>query len=263
LSEENGRRGEVIVDRRRLETLVFDGDVARPTIVMLHEGLGSVSLWRDFPARIAKATRCGVLVYSRYGHGASDRLAGARRVNFMHHEAEVVLPELLGKLNIERPILLGHSDGGSIALIYAAMTGPGPRSLILEAPHVFVEELTVRSIAKIRDLYASSDLRSKLGRHHAHVDEVFRGWNGIWLKPEFRKWNIEDRLAKVRCPVLVIQGVDDEYGTMEQVAAIRRGVTQAPVETLLLPECGHSPHRDRPKETVEAIEGFLADLHGG
>ena len=249
-----------MADGRRLELLAFDGDASRPTIVMLHEGLGSVSTWRDFPARVSQAAGSSVLVYSRYGHGASDRLAQARRADFMHHEAEIVLPELLERLRIERPILLGHSDGGSIALIYAAMPTTAPRGLILEAPHVFVEEMTVRSIAKIREVYASTDLRTKLARHHAHVDETFRGWNDIWLNPEFRKWNIEDRLAGVRCPVQVIQGVDDEYGTMEQVAAIRRGVTQVPVETLLLPECGHSPHRDRGEQTLEAIVEFVGRI---
>lgn len=260
MAEVVGRRGEVVVDGRRLETLAFDGAAARPPIVMLHEGLGSVSMWRDFPERVAEGTGCGVVVYSRYGHGASDALAGPRRVDFMHHEATVVLPGLLEALAIERPILLGHSDGGSICLIYAAMASSEPRALILEAPHAFVEELTVRSIAKIREVYASTDLRVRLGRHHAHVDEMFRGWNDIWLKPEFREWNIEDRLAGVRCPILVIQGVDDEYGTMEQVEAIRRGVMQAPVETLLLPECGHSPHRDRGQQTLEAIVEFVKTL---
>jgi pimeloyl-ACP methyl ester carboxylesterase len=250
-----GRCGEVMIGGRRLETLAFGGDASRPTIVMLHEGLGSVSMWRDYPARVAEGTGCSVLAYSRYGHGASQALAEARGVDFMHHEATVVLPELLEALGIERPILLGHSDGGSICLIYAAMTSAAPRALILEAPHVFVEDLTVRSIARIREVYASTDLRVKLGRHHADVDEVFRGWSEIWLDPTFRDWNIEAELREVRCPVLVIQGIDDEYGTMAQVAAIRRQV--AGMETLLLPECGHSPHRDRAEQTLEAVVEFL------
>jgi pimeloyl-ACP methyl ester carboxylesterase len=254
----SGIRGEVTVDGHRLETLTYPAAAGqRPTIVMLHEGLGSVSLWRDFPSQVAAATQCGVLVYSRYGHGASDVLRESRSVGFMHHEATVVLPGLLNALQIERPILLGHSDGGSIALIYAALPSAQPRALILEAPHVFVEDVTVESIAKVRDAYANTDLRTKLGRHHNHVDEMFRKWTKIWLDGNFREWNIENELRDVRCPVLVIQGTDDEYGTMAQVAAIRRGVKEA--ETLLLPECGHSPHRDQTEATLEAIVGFLGE----
>jgi pimeloyl-ACP methyl ester carboxylesterase len=253
----SGIRGEVTVDGHRLETLTCPAADGRPTIVMLHEGLGSVSLWRDFPARLAAATQCGVLAYSRYGHGASDVLREPHSVGFMHHEATVVLPGLLDALQIERPVLLGHSDGGSIALIYAALPSSQPLALILEAPHVFVEDVTVESIAKIRDAYASTDLRTKLGRHHSHVDEMFQEWTKIWLDGKFRDWNIENELGDVRCPVLVIQGTDDEYGTMAQVAAIRRGVQGA--ETLLLPECGHSPHRDQTEATLEAIVGFLGE----
>jgi pimeloyl-ACP methyl ester carboxylesterase len=253
-----GIGGEVTVDGHRLETLSYAGaDPKRPTIVMLHEGLGSVSLWRDFPSRVAAATQCGVLAYSRYGHGTSDGLREPRSVSFMHHEGKVVLPDLLEAVHIDQPILLGHSDGGSIALIYAALACAQPRALILEAPHVFVEDLTVESIAKMRDAYARTDLRMKLGRHHDHIDEMFVEWAKVWLDPKFRDWNIEGELQNVRCPVLVIQGTDDVYGTMAQVAAIRRGVKRS--ETLLLPECGHSPHRDQPEATLEAIVGFLSE----
>lgn len=263
MADLNGIRSEVMVDGHRLETLFYPAlDETLPTIVMLHEGLGSVSMWRDFPARVAAATQRGVLAYSRYGHGASDALGEPRSAGFMHHEATVVLPEVLKLLHIEQPVLLGHSDGGSIALIYAALASAQsdlaqPRALILEAPHVFVEDVTVESIARVREAYPSTDLRSKLARHHDHVDEMFRGWTAIWLDPKFRDWNIQDALANVRCPVLVIQGTDDEYGTMAQVAAIRRGVAGA--ETLLLPECGHSPHRDQTEATLEAIVGFLEE----
>jgi len=258
VTEVGGIGGWATVDGHRLETLSYPAANGRqPTIVMLHEGLGSVSLWRDFPSRVAAATRCGVLVYSRYGHGRSDALREPRSFDFMHHEATVALPGLLEALHIERPVLLGHSDGGSIALIYAARSSAQPRALILEAPHVFVEDVTVESIAKIRDAYASTDMRTKLGRHHDHIDEMFLGWTKIWLDQKFRDWNIVEELRKVRCPVLVIQGTDDEYGTMAQVAAIRRGVKDT--ETLLLPECGHSPHRDQPEATLEAIAGFLRE----
>ncbi len=225
---------------------------------MLHEGLGSVAMWRDFPEQLAHATDCGVLVYSRYGHGKSERLAEKRCVDFMHHEAKVVLPELLRQFEIHRPILLGHSDGGSIALIYAGTWPEQVRALVLEAPHVFVEDVSIRSITAIRRLYESSDLPQKLARYHDHVDETFRGWNDIWLDPNFRNWNIEEYLAAITCPTLVIQGEDDEYGTLAQVETIQHRVPAT--RTLILPRCGHSPHRDQPSLTLGAISKFIATL---
>ena len=225
---------------------------------MLHEGLGSVAMWKDFPERVAKATRCGVLVYSRYGHGKSGRLTEKRTVDFMHHEAKVVLPEVLAEHNIQNPILLGHSDGASIALIYAGTWPKRVRGLILEAPHVFVEEFGLRSTVAIRTLYESSDLREKLSRYHDHADEMFRGWNDIWLAPEFRDWNIEEYLDAITCPTLVIQGEDDQYGTVAHVEAIQRRVLRT--QTLILARCGHSPHRDQPQVTLEAISKFVATL---
>jgi pimeloyl-ACP methyl ester carboxylesterase len=230
------------------------------TIVMLHEGLGSVSMWKDFPERIAEATGCGVLAYSRYGHGRSERLTDKRGVDFMHHEAQVVLPELLERCEIRAPILLGHSDGGSICILYAATAAPKPKALVLEAPHVFVEDLSVSSIAQIRVVYETTDLARKLARHHDHVDETFWGWNDIWLDPHFRSWNIEECLNDIACPVLVIQGEDDEYGTLAQVEAIKRRVRES--ETLVLPECGHSPHRDQPEKTLAAITKFVRRVAG-
>jgi pimeloyl-ACP methyl ester carboxylesterase len=229
-----------------------------PTIVFLHEGLGSVSLWKDFPRQVAEQTGCGALVYSRYGHGDSDRLEEKRPVEFMHREAKIVLPSLLQKLAIEKPILLGHSDGGSIALIYASVHPGSVRALILEAPHVFVEDLTVRSIAEIGRQYRVTDLPAKLGRHHRHVDATFWGWNDIWLDPQFRSWNIEACLESITCPLLLIQGYDDEYGTMRQIETIRSKLAWA--ETLLLPKCGHSPHRDQPEAVLERITRFVATL---
>jgi pimeloyl-ACP methyl ester carboxylesterase len=226
------------------------------TIVMLHEGLGSVAMWKDFPQRIAEVTGCGVLVYSRYGHGKSDRLAEKRSFDFMHQEAKVVLPDLLRQLEIERPILLGHSDGASIALIYAGTWPERVRGLVLEAPHVFVEEFGLRSTVVIRETYESTELREKLARYHDHVDEMFRGWNDIWLDPQFRSWNIEEYLSSITCPTLVIQGENDEYGTLAHVEAIQRRVTGA--QTLILSGCGHSPHRDQPDVTLDAIFKFLA-----
>jgi pimeloyl-ACP methyl ester carboxylesterase len=249
------------VNGKRLETLRYRPAGAKTTVVMLHEGLGSIAMWKDFPARIARATGCGVLVYSRYGHGKSERLAEKRSVDFMHHEAKVVLPELLRLFEIERPILLGHSDGASIALIYAG-TWPGRvRALILEAPHVFVEDLGIRSIAAIRKLYESSDLPKKLARYHDYADETFRGWNYIWLDPQFLGWNIEEYLAAISCPTLVIQGENDEYGTLAQLEAIQRRVPAT--QSLILPGCGHSPHRDQPSLTLDAISKFVATLWMG
>jgi pimeloyl-ACP methyl ester carboxylesterase len=248
------------IDGKRLETLRYPpaGPGADATIVMLHEGLGSIAMWKDFPEQVAEATGCGVLAYSRSGHGKSERLAEKRSVGFIHHEGTVVLPELLAKLGIQRPILLGHSDGGSIALIYAGTWPERLRGLILEAPHVFVEEFGLRSTVAIRKLYESTDLRQKLSRYHEHADEMFRGWNDIWLDPQFREWNIEGFLGAISCPTLVIQGESDEYGTVAHVEAIHRGVTGA--QALILPRCGHSPHRDQPELTLDVISKFITAL---
>jgi pimeloyl-ACP methyl ester carboxylesterase len=255
------QRSEVLVDGKRLETLWIEpAGKHRPTIVMLHEGLGSVALWKDFPQRLASRTGCGILVYSRYGHGNSDKLLEKRPVEFMHHEGEVVLPELLDKLNIQKPILLGHSDGGSIALIFAGKYPERPRALILEAPHVFVEDLSVASITQAKVIYLTTDLPPKLGRYHRHVDATFWGWNDIWLDPQFRSWNIEEYLPAIRCPILCIQGEEDEYGTIAQVKAIQARVPAT--EILMLPNCRHSPHRDQPGATLERMAEFIADLTG-
>ena len=251
----------MLVDGKRLETLWIEpGDKDRPTIVMLHEGLGSVALWKDFPQLLASRTDCGVLVYSRYGLGNSDKLREKRPVEFMHHEGEVVLPELLDKLNIAKPIVLGHRDGGSIAIIFAGKYPDWPRALILEAPHVFVEDLSVASISQAKVAYLTTDLPRKLGRYHQHVDATFWGWNDIWLDPQFRAWNIEEYLPAIRCPVLCIQGEDDEYGTVAQLQAIRARVGEA--EILMLPNCKHSPHRDQPERTLERTAEFVAAVEG-
>jgi pimeloyl-ACP methyl ester carboxylesterase len=258
LPEPRAHRDYVTVDGKRLETVRYPPSGKKPTIVMLHEGLGSISMWKDFPGQLAKSTGCGVLVYSRYGHGKSERLAEKRSIDFMHHEAQVVLPGLLERCEIEAPILLGHSDGGSISIIYAATAARKPRALLLEAPHVFVEDLSVSSISKIRTAYETMELRQKLARYHDHVDETFWGWNDIWLDPRFRSWNIEGYLNAIRCPVLVIQGENDEYGTLAQVEAIKACLPST--KTLVLPECGHSPHRDQPASTLGAISRFVRSV---
>ena len=231
-----------------------------PTIIMLHEGLGSIAMWRDFPQQVADVTGCEVLVYSRYGYGNSDPIDKSHTVDFMHKEALESLPELMDQLNIKKPILFGHSDGGSIALIHAGGAGRDLAGVITMAPHVLVESVSLTSIAAAKEAYLNGDLREKLGRYHANVDSAFRGWNDIWLHPEFLLWNIENYLPPIGCPVLAIQGVDDAYGTMEQIDLIGRRVKH--VELLKLPHCGHSPHKDQTSAVLKAVASFVANVTG-
>jgi pimeloyl-ACP methyl ester carboxylesterase len=238
------------------------GPEAGPTIVMLHEGLGSVSMWRDFPAKVAEATGLGVCVYSRWGYGQSDPFHDyPREVDYMTREGQVALRDLLRALRITQPILLGHSDGASISIVYAGSAiDPAPLGIVLMAPHVFVEQVTTNSIARARVAYEETDLRAKLARHHADVDSAFYGWNTIWLLPQFiAGWNIEGFVPKIRCPILVIQGADDEYGTARQYDAIKAG-SGGRAEVLVLPGCAHSPHRDQPEATLQAITRFVDGL---
>jgi pimeloyl-ACP methyl ester carboxylesterase len=243
---------------KRLEYLWFGAPPGEaPTIVFLHEGLGSAGLWRDFPARLAEATACGALVYSRAGYGASDAVELPRPIRFMHHEA-VVLGEVLDGLGIREHVLFGHSDGASIALIHAGSEPrAGLRSLVAEAPHVFAEPHGLASIARMAEMYRDHDLRERLARHHgANVDVAFRGWNDVWLHPEFVHWNVEEYLPAIRAPILVVQGADDEYGTWAQVEAIQLQ-SGASVEVLGLPGCGHSPHREHPDAVLAAAAAFI------
>jgi pimeloyl-ACP methyl ester carboxylesterase len=226
-----------------------------PTLVFLHEGLGSVGLWRDFPQKAADATGLGAFVYSRAGYGASDPAAMPRPVRYMHDEAEL-LPEILAAAGIADPVLVGHSDGASIAIIHAGSGGKA-RALVLEAPHVFTEEMGLASIAKAREAYEGGEMRGRLAKYHQNVDAAFWGWNRPWLDPEFRKWNLEEFLPGIQAPILVVQGENDEYGTRKQVDAIQRGVRA--VRVLMLPECGHSPHRDQPEATLRAITAFVGE----
>jgi pimeloyl-ACP methyl ester carboxylesterase len=250
------RTGYLVVDGKRLETAYLPGyGEAAPVIVLLHEGLGSIALWKDFPERVREATGCAIFAYSRYGYGGSEPLVEKRPLTYMHREGEVVLPALLRAAGIERPVLLGHSDGASIALLYAGFAPEGVRALIVLAPHLFVEDVSVRSIAQAKVAYETTDLRARLARYHDDPDSAFRGWNDAWLDPEFRTWNIEASLARIDCPVLAIQGEDDEYGTRAQIDAVATHVPGA--RTVMLPGCGHSPQRDRPAETLTAIAAFL------
>jgi len=229
------------------------GRASRPTLVFLHEGLGSVGLWRDFPDRVAEATGLPAFVYSRAGYGQSERAEMPRPIRYMHDEAGL-LPDVLEAAGVEDPVLVGHSDGASISIIHAGSGGKA-RALVLLAPHVFTEEMGLRSIAKAREAYQSGDLRQRLAKHHEDVEAAFWGWNRPWLDPEFRQWNLEEFLPRIQVPILVVQGEDDEYGTQAQIEAIQRGARD--VEVLLLPRCGHSPHRDQPEATLRGITSFL------
>jgi pimeloyl-ACP methyl ester carboxylesterase len=240
---------------RSLECQRIAAAAAGPTLVFLHEGLGSITQWRDFPARIVAATGLPALVYARYGHGQSEVLREAHGVDFMHREALESLPELLRTLGIVRPILIGHSDGASIALIHAG-SGHALRGLVAMAPHVFVEDVSITSIAAAKQAFESTDLAQKLARHHRDPVKTFYGWNDIWLAPAFRSWNIERFLPAIQCPLLAIQGQEDEYGSMAQVDAIARQAGGS-VQLLKLARCGHSPQRDQAEAAAGAIVDFV------
>jgi pimeloyl-ACP methyl ester carboxylesterase len=256
-----GVGGEVVADGKRLEAIAYGPPPEKaPTIVMLHEGLGCVALWRDFPAELAAATGWGVFAYSRAGYGRSDPVDLPRPLDYMTREARLSLPAVLDAVRLERGILLGHSDGASIAAIYAGEHADERiKGLILMAPHLFTEEPGLTSIAEARRAYETGDLRAKLARYHAHVDSAFWGWNGAWLDSGFKAWNIEDFVGRWRVPALLIQGVEDQYGTLKQIRAIEAR-SRAPVESLILEACRHSPQIDQPRATLEAVAGFCATL---
>jgi pimeloyl-ACP methyl ester carboxylesterase len=244
----------VIVDGVELDIVDLPG--AEPALVLLHEGLGCVALWRRFPRDLHEATGRRVVVFSRAGYGHSGLAPLPRPVTYMHHEADVVLPALLDALAIARPVLVGHSDGASISLL-AAGAGVPVAGLVLLAPHVIVEDVTVASIAAAREAYGTGDLRAKLARYHDDVDNAFRGWNDVWLSPAFRAWDITDRLPAIDAPVLVIQGTEDPYGTLRQLELIEAGVG-CPFDSLVLPGVGHAPHLEAPDAVLAAIAAFVA-----
>lgn len=252
---------ELVAAGHRLEAAWIGPPPERaPTLVFLHEGLGSAAGWRDFPERVAGACGMGALVYSRWGYGKSDGRAAPWPLSYMHDEARESLPEVLDAAGVRDAVLVGHSDGGSIAILFAggSLTQAARlRSLVLLAPHVFVEDVSVSSIAATADAYRTGDLRERLERRHgANVDDAFWGWNRAWLDRAFRAWNIEEYLPRVRVPSLVIQGRDDPYGTLAQVDAIERG-SGALVTRLVLDACGHAPQRDQPEAVVDAIRRFV------
>lgn len=231
-----------------------------PTLVYLHEGLGSVQLWKNVPELLAQRTGCGALVYSRYGNGFSEVLEAPRAVSYMHEEARRALPEILNAFDVSEAVLVGHSDGASIALIYAGEIGERVRGIVAEAPHVFVEDLSVESIALAKKAFEGGDLAARLSKYHRDVERTFYGWNDIWLHPDFRSWNIREAVRNIGVPMLLLQGADDEYGTLAQLDAIREDAQKARVDTLVLARCGHSPHRDRPELALPAIAAFVESL---
>jgi len=245
------------IDGRRIEYEEIPGDSSQPALVFLHEGLGSVRLWHEFPVQVAKRTGRRALVYSRFGHGDSDPPPAPRTPAFMHEEAREVLPRLLDAWGVRRPVLIGHSDGASIALIHAA--GHPVTAVVGIAPHVFVEEKSLAEIRRAKTLYEREGRRERMAAHHREVDAAFYGWNDVWLHPEFVSWNIEGLLPAIDVPVLVIQGRDDPYGTLAQIDSVASRV-HGPVERLVL-SCRHAPHVQAPDETLAAVTEFVA-VHG-
>lgn len=236
-------------------------DAQAPVMVFLHEGLGSVSMWRNFPDQLCQALGCRGLVYSRPGYGNSTPRAADDHwaPDFMHRQADEVLPAFLRAVGVhvqKQPLwLFGHSDGGSIALLYATHHPKALAGAIVVAPHILVEEVSIASIAQARNAYLETDLRQRLARHHADPDSAFWGWNHIWLDPGFRPWRIDEQLGSITCPLLAVQGVDDAYGTLEQIRGIARKVPQC--ELLELQACGHSPHKDQPDRLIAAVTHFF------
>ena len=243
---------------------VGDERPGRPVLVFLHEGLGSLAMWKDFPARFCQQRGYRGLVYSRPGYGNSTPRPADERwaPDFMHRQAREVLPALLAAVGMDRhsarPWLFGHSDGGSIALLHAAAYPERVGGLVVLAPHIFVEEISVASIRATRETWLTTDLPRRLARYHADPDSAFWGWNDIWLDPAFRDWNITAEVATIRCPVLAVQGEDDEYGTLQQVLGIREALPAA--EVLVLLRCGHSPHRDQEPGLMREAGAFI-DRH--
>ena len=259
-----GVGGEIVAGGKRLEAVAYGPPPDQaPTIVMLHEGLGCVALWRDFPAKLAAATGHGVFAYSRAGYGRSERIDLPRPLDYMSREALFSLPAALEAIGLERGILLGHSDGASIAAIYAGEHADERiKGFILMAPHLFTEEMGLASIAEARRAYEAGDLRPRLAKYHGDVDNAFCGWNGAWLDPGFKAWNIEEAVGSWRVPALIIQGADDQYGTLRQIRAIEAR-SPAPVTSLILEACRHAPQVDKPEATLDAIVRFCAGALSG
>ena len=228
-----------------------------PTIVMLHEGLGALSLWRDLPRKLSNLINCSVFVYSRHGYGQSDFINSKFNAKYMHKEALNILPKILNHFDISNPILYGHSDGASIALIHASSADTGIMGLILEAPHVFVEEISLNGLKDAKKAFEQGGLKAGLAKHHRESEMIFRCWNNIWLSPEFLTWNIVSCLSNIQCPALLIQGETDAYGTLSQLDTIEKNVSGI-CKKKILPNTGHSPHRENPKLVLRSIQQFIS-----
>ena len=252
---------QILVAGHHLEIRRFPGTRTGATpIVFLHEGLGSLRQWKDFPARLATRTGAPALAYSRWGYGGSEARARPWPADFLEHETEVVLPALLEATGMDAPVLFGHSDGATIALLFAAAFPDRVRGVISEAAHVMLEPISAAGIRRVRDRFLHGDLRERLRAQHGdHVDDTVLGWTENWLRPEFRDWDIRAALRAIRCPVLLIQGRDDDFGTLDQVEAIATRVA-GPVERLILDGCGHVPHRERSSEVLDACAAFIGRL---
>jgi pimeloyl-ACP methyl ester carboxylesterase len=243
-----------------LEYILYAGDAKKPTLVFLHEGLGCVEMWREFPQKMAERTGCPVLVYSRQGYGQSDACEVPRPLTYMHIEAQKILPQVLQALGIKQHILIGHSDGGSIALVYAGDNPqPGLLGVVTMAAHVFCEQLTVTSIADARKNYATGELRKGLSRYHKDVDTAFWGWCHAWLDPDFMQWNLEEFLPSIQVPQLVIQGVNDPYGSHLQVESIESKSAGA-VQVVMLEGCQHWPYKEQAEASLSAVADFVDGL---
>lgn len=253
-------RKKLNIEGKRIEIVHQVRDKERPTLIFLHEGLGCVEMWRDFPESLATAVDCNLLVYSRVGYGGSEPADLPRPVRFMHHEALETLPALVSALGIEKHIVIGHSDGASIALVYAGgLRSPDLLGLISEAAHVFNEPICVQSIERAKAAYLEGKLRQGLAKYHHDVDNAFWGWCDVWLHPEFLKWNLEAYLPTIEVPALIIQGEEDQYGTLAQVDAIVSGIgSQA--ERMLVPDCRHAPHHEQREIVFEAMSRFIQKI---
>jgi pimeloyl-ACP methyl ester carboxylesterase len=253
----------VEIDGKRLETETI-GNVLTdvPVLAILHAGLSCVDGWKNFPEKLVETTGMSALVYSRYGYGQSDPLRESRNSHYLHHEAEVVLPQVLARFGITRPVLFGHSDGATIALLYAAKFPQSPIAVIAEAPHVFVEDITIAGLLEAKKAFEEerSALKAGLNKYHIDAPGTFRGWNDIWLNPAFRSWNIVSELNTISCPILLIQGDEDQYGTIAQLEAIKSMAPQA--EIAMIHECMHSPHQDQEGTVLKKADDFLRQLTG-
>lgn len=265
--------GSLSADGKTLEYACFGPPPSEaPTLVLLHEGLGCIRLWREFPRALVNATGFGVFTYSRAGYGQSDPAVLPRPLNYMTQEASEVLPEVLGSIGVEDAVLLGHSDGATIAAIYAgasagasagAVADSSMAGVVLIAPHFFTEAAGLAEIAVAREAFETKGLRERLAKYHRDPDNAFRGWNNAWLDPEFEAWNVAAVLPEIRVPVLAIQGGDDPYGTLAQIDAITHRVRHAPVSTLILNECKHAPHLEKGPAVVSAVAAFCQQLQLG